>query len=455
MNGKGKKKDLSMSQMQVWAYAVGVLGIGAINNLIGQFSFFYTDKVGLSAALAGSALLISKCADAFTDLVMGYIVDHTKSKYGKARPWMLWMAPFVLIAVIMLLMVPKGMSEQGKFIYAIVTNIFASAIVCTAISVPYGCLLTFRTTNQNERTQMNVKRAIVNYICGMFFSIGFVPLTAALGGTQKAWILVGVVIAAFSSICMVVTFKTTEEVAVSSARAENTKDEGFIKDVGSLLKNKYWVIIALAQLVANISYQLNSATNVYYAKWIFKSESIVGIMGAIAFLPTILGFFIIAPLVKKFGAVNVVKGGLFLGIIGAVGKAIFSTSLIGVCIFGSLTAIATMPFMMVGMVLVADVADFEEWKSGKQIVGLVNSASSFGAKVGAGIGAGLIGWVLALGGYQADAAVQSQSALNSIMTISIYIPGALILVLFILMCMFDMNKKYPNYREELMQRREG
>ena len=111
--------------------------------------------------------------------------------------------------------------------------------------------------------------------------------------------------------------------------------------------------------------------------------------------------------------------------------------------------------MMVGMVLVADVADFEEWKSGKQIVGLVNSASSFGAKVGAGIGAGLIGWVLALGGYQADAAVQSQSALNSIMTISIYIPGALILVLFILMCMFDMNKKYPNYREELMQRREG
>lgn len=450
---KQKNSSLRMTQKEVWAYALGVLGIGAINNLIGQISYFYTDKVGLSAALAGSALLISKCVDAFTDLIMGYIVDHTKSKYGKARPWILWMAPFVLISVTMLLVVPSGLSNTGKFMYAIITNVFASAIICTAISVPYGCLLTFRTKDQNARTQMNVKRAIVNYLSGMFFSIGFVPLTAALGGTQKAWILVGVVFAAFASICMVVTFKSTKEIAVVSAQTQNTKEEGFAKDVGSLFTNKYWVIMTLAQLVVNVSYQLNSATNVYYAKWIFKSESVVGIMGAIAIIPTILGFFIIAPLVKKYGAVKVVKYGLVLGIFGAIGKAIFFSSLIGICIFGSMTAIATMPFMMVGMVLIADVADFEEWKSGKQIVGLVNSASSFGAKVGAGLGAGMIGWVLALGGYDSTAAVQSQNALDSIKIISIYIPGCLILALFILMIFFDMNKKYPNYREELIKRR--
>ncbi len=445
----------SMKQKEYWEYGFGVLGICAINHLIGQFSYFYTDKVGMSAALAGSALLIAKIADGFSDLIMGYIVDHTKSKYGKARPWMLWMAPFVVISVALLVCMPREMSDNAKFIYAVVTNIFASAIVSTAISVPYGCLITFRTKEQYERTQMNIKRAIVNYICGMFFSIGFIPLTAALGGTQRAWILVAVVMAALGFLGMVVTFITIHESEKGRAQLNNTRDEGFIRDVGSLLKNKYWVIMTISQLIANVSYQLSSATNVYYAKWIFKDESIVVVMGAIAFLPTLLGFLIIAPLVKKFGALKVVRVGLVLGIIGTIGKAIFATNLIGVCIFGSLIAMSTMPYMMVVFVLIADVADFEEWKSGKQIVGLVNSASSFGAKVGAGLGAGMIGWILAIGGYASDASVQTKSALDSIMAISIYIPGGLISLLFIMMLAFDMYSKYPHFREELMNRKEG
>jgi len=105
------------------------------------------------------------------------------------------------------------------------------------------------------------------------------------------------------------------------------------------------------------------------------------------------------------------------------------------------------------MVLIANVAEYEEWRSGKRIVGLVNSASSFGQKVGAGVGAGMIGWVLSLGHYQQAAAVQPDSAIRSIFAISIWIPGIMLLITFFLMLAFDMEKKYPDFRKELLERR--
>lgn len=149
--------QLTMRQRDFWGYGVGVFGITAITQVIGQLTYFYTDKVGMAAALAGSALMITKIADAFTDLIMGYIVDRTHTRWGKARPWLLWMAIPTLIAIAGMLLMPSSLSDQGKFVYAIATNIFASAIVCTAISVPYACLLNFRTRNQVERTGMNIR----------------------------------------------------------------------------------------------------------------------------------------------------------------------------------------------------------------------------------------------------------------------------------------------------------
>ncbi len=447
---------LTMGKKDIWGYGAGVSSIAVITNLIAQLAFFYTDKIGLAASLAGSALLISKIADAFTDLVMGHIVDKTNTKYGKARPWLLWMAVPVFLAVAILLCMPASLSESAKFIYAIVSNVIASAVVSTAISVPYACLLNFRTDSQLERTKMNVSRTIVNYMFGMFFSVAFIPITNVLGGTQYAWIMLGLAMAGIGALLLLVCFFSAKEIRTEteSIKAEHQK-ASFIEDLKSLFGNRYWVIMALAQLAANVTYALAGATAVYYAKWIFGDESLVGVMGAIGFIPAILGFICVSPLVKRFGPTKVVIGGLALGIIGSIGKILFPYSFLAVCIFGGLVSLSTMPFMMVGMVLVSNVADFEEWRSGKKIVGLVNSASSFGAKVGAGVGAGLIGWVLSMGGYIGSAQTQTQSALYSILAISTWIPALLIAVLFILILMFNMDKKYPHFRSELAKRRQA
>lgn len=442
---------LTMKGTDFWAYGLGVLGISVISNLVGQLGFFYTDKVGMAAEIAGSAIMIAKVADAFSDLVMGAIVDRTNTKYGKARPWLLWTAPFMLISVMALLLISPNWSNTAQFVYAIITNIFASAIVCTAISVPYACLLNYRTASQYERTKMNIRRTICNYLLGMFFAVGLIPLTKAMGGTQKSWIVVGLILSIVATGGMTLCFAKTKE-QNNNLEAKAEKASNFFSQIISLFKNKYWIIMALAQIVSNIIFGFNSATNVYYAKWIFGDESIVGIMGIIAVIPTFLGFVIVSPLVKRFGALNVVKAALFIGIIGYGVRAVFPYNFLVVCISGSLTALATMPFMMTAMVMVADVSDFEEWKTGEKKVGLVQTATSFGAKVGGGFAAGIIGWVLALGGYKSAAAAQFVSAINSIFAICIYIPMALLILLFILMCMFNLDKTYPHFKNDLLER---
>lgn len=304
-----------------------------------------------------------------------------------------------------------------------------------SVITAYACLLNYRTRSQVERTGMNVRRTICNYVTGMIFSVAFIPVTKALGGTQAAWIKAGLVLAAVAVLGMFVCFKVIHEEVEGNQNAGKNESKAvpFVKGIKLVFTNKYWVIMALAQLIANICFSLTGATNSYYARWIFGDESIMGIMGLIGLLPTLLGFFLVSPLVKKFGPTNVVKGALVLGVLGAIGRSLMPRNFWAVCIFGAMTGISTMPFMMVGMVLVANVADFEEWRSGNQIVGLVNSATSFGGKVGTGFGAGLIGWILEWGGYVGTAQVQTESAIRSIFAISIWLPGILILLLLLLM----------------------
>lgn len=444
-----------MRRRDYWSYGAGVLGIAAISQMIAQLSYFYTDKVGMAAALAGTAIMITKIVDALTDLIMGQIVDSTRSKWGKARPWMLWMALPALLAVAGLLCMPQSLSESGKFIYAVVTNIFASAVVCTAISVPYACLLAYRTTDQNERTSMNIHRTICNFATGLFFSVAFIPVTNLLGGTQGAWIKVGIIIAVVAVAGMLLCFKTTPEMAVPVSEGKREELVPFFRGLRQLVTNRYWVIMALAQLVANIIYATASATNTYYARWIFGSENIIAVMGAIGFVPTLLGFFIVAPLVRRFGPHKVVRVSFAVGILGAIIRIAFPYSFVAVCIGGALVSASTMPFMMVGMVLIADVADFEEWRSGKAMVGMVNSASSFGAKVGSGIGSGLIGWILGIYGYASQAATQTASAIKGILVVANWMPGVLVAVMLLLMLVYDIDRKYPHFKEELRERREA
>ena len=434
---------------------MGMIALNGISGLVAMLVYFYTDKVGIAAATAGSIMLFAKIIDAVTDLGMGYIVDRTKSRFGKARPWLLYMALPAGIAVVALFCVPAQASDSVKFIYGLTTNAFATAIVYTAIAIPYGCLLAFVTKSTEERSKMGIARAIFGYVIGMIAAIGLIPLTNALGGDQGAWITLSVIFGIVIMVGLVLAFFANKEQGAVAGRESDEERVPFFKSVGILFQNKYWVIMYVASFLINISYAISGATGIYYTKYILGDENLVALMGAVGLIPVVIGFAITGPMIKKFGLAKTARIALVIGIAGSIVRVFFPYNFTIILVFGAFTTFGTIPFMAVGGVLVNNTVEYNDWKFGKRLVGMANSATGFGAKVGTGLGAALICWVLALGGYDCSLAVQSASALNSILAICIWIPGAVLVLVYLVLRMYDLDAKYPQIVKELEERRQN
>lgn len=139
-----------------WGDSLGQFALNAISSLIGQLTYFYTDKVGIAAGAVATMLLICKIVDAFTDIIMGNIVDHTKPRREKYRPWILRMAIPAAVFIVLLFMVPKQAGSWLQLAYLLFTNLMLSAVIYTAICIPYSAFIVVRTSSQEERGKMGI-----------------------------------------------------------------------------------------------------------------------------------------------------------------------------------------------------------------------------------------------------------------------------------------------------------
>lgn len=466
----GKKKELGVDRMGVqksmrkidyFGDGLGQIPLNIMSGLVGQLTYFYTEKVGLAAGMIGTMLLIAKLFDAVTDLIMGKIMDAGHSPKGKCRPWFLRMAIPTLVMIVMMFTVPKNAGSGFQRGYVLVTNILLSAVVYTAIAIPYGALMAVRTASSEERGKMGTFRAAFGYIAGMFIAILLVPVTNMLGGDQAAWIKLAVILAVISFVSLLVLYKVTKEnVTVQAtensgekAEAEKEDDVSFAEGLKLLFKNKYWVLMLIANMLMSISYALAGSGGTYYAKYILGNDNLVALLGAVGLIPTFLGFILVGPLAGKFGMTKTTLGCAVLGAAACVVRAFTPYSIVSCILGGACTTFATIPMMCLFGAMVNNCVEYNEWKFGKRLVGMTNSASSFGGKISGGIGGSLIGWLLGAAGYNAMLEVQPKAVDTAIFAFSIYIPLALFIGLIILLKMYDLEKKYPEIMADLQARR--
>lgn len=198
----GKKKELGLDKNGVQKFmrkrdyladAGGQMGLNLVANLVGQLTYFYTDKVGLAVGGIGIVMMIAKIVDAVTDIWFGNIVDHSKGGNRKYYQWVArMMVPFAVI-VVMLFTVPIQAGQVPALIYACVTNILLTAVCMTLIGTPLAAVMVVRTNSQSERETMGIFRAVFTYMSGMIIAIITIPVTNMLGGNQNAWIKFGVI----------------------------------------------------------------------------------------------------------------------------------------------------------------------------------------------------------------------------------------------------------------------
>lgn len=410
--------------------------------------------MGIAAAAAGTVLLIAKIIDAFTDLIMGYVVDRTKSKYGKARPWFLWMViPFAL-SIVAIFTIPTGAGSGVKFAYGLITNVLATAVAYTAVAIPYGCFMAFVTKSTDERSKMGITRAIFGYLVGMIVAVGLVPITNMLGGDQAAWIKFAVILAVISAVSLILVFLSNKEQNTGGDAGKKAAEEKlpFGNSIKLLFQNEYWLMMLGVMLLVNIIYALGGATGVYYAKWVLKDENLVAMMGAIGLIPVFIGFPLTGFLTKKLGLAKACRVALLIGAAGTLVRALFPYNLVITMIFSSFATFGTIPLMAVGGVMVNNTVEYGEWKHGKRIVGMANSATGFASKISAGLGAAMIGWILAAGHYNSELAAQAESAITSILAVSIWIPGIMLILIYVVLRFYDLDKRYPQIIKDLEER---
>lgn len=432
----------------------GQFALNAISGLVGAITYFYTDKVGVAALTVANVLLAAKICDAFTDLIMGKIMDNGKSPKGKCRPWFLRMAIPVFIAIVALFTVPKGLTGIAQAAYLLVTNLFATAIVSTAVAIPYGAIMVMRTKSIEERSKMGIFRAALGYVIGMIIAIALVPITNLLGpngvADQAAYIKFAVVVGAISAVLMFVLYRKSKELAAPAEK----KEDGipFVEAIKKLFRNKYWVIVLIANLFVNVIYAVSGAAGTYYAKWILGNDNLIGLMGAVGLIPTFVGFAIVGPMTKKFGVRKTLLIGFAIGIAGALVRVFFPDNLIVTLTAGLLPSFATIPMMCLGGTMNSMAMDYNDYLYGNKIIGMSASATSFGAKIASGLGGSVIGWILAAAHYDASAAAATTAVRYGIYTFSIYLPLAMLVVLFLIVSRFDIESKYADMMREINER---
>ena len=431
--------------------------------------FFYTDVFGISAAVVGTMFLVTRIWDALNDPIMGIIADRTNTKWGKFRPYLLWMAiPFGIVGV--LSFTTPDLSLSGKIVYAYITYTIMM-MVYTAVNVPYASLMGVMTSDLKDRTSLSTFRFIFAFAGSILVLATAEPLVSALSKTasgvldaQQGWQYTMVIYAVIAAVLFYLTFAWTKE----RVRPPKEQKTSLKEDLRNLGNNKPWFILLGAGVATLIFNSLRDGSAIYYFKYYFQNQeafqlpvlniainfsTLYLVLGQAA---NIVGVVLAKPVSDRIGKK---KTFLFAMLIAAVLSCVFflfdESDIVLIFTFQFFISICAGIIFPLLWSMYADIADYSEWKTGRRATGLIFSSSSMSQKMGWTLGGALTGWLLALYGFKANA-LQSTEAITGIRMMLSFMPaaGALISAGFIFF--YQLNDSFMvKVSNELAERRKS
>lgn len=407
-----------MKHLSFWtktAYGTGDMAFNLAYQAMALFlMFFYTDILGIPPLWAGLVFFFSKIWDAVTDPLMGFLVDKTKSPWGNKRPYLLFGAlPFGLSIFLMFLSPPLG--EAGRIVWAFATFIFFSTAI-TVVNIPYGAMTASLTLDSKDRSHLSAFRMVFSLV-GTLVAAGLTkPLSLALGGGAAGWQTIGLLYGAVGVTFTLLVFFKVKEVQVKEEPQGFKLKDGFL----AAAKNPPFIILSLSTVLLMTAINILASSVNYYYKYVLLDEG--GVTFALAALFVTAIFFV--PVFNFIGDKTSKKVAYLLGL-GSIALALILLIFIPVDQPG-LTLLA---FILcgVGMAtiflspwsMVPDTVEYGQWKSGHRREGALYGFFFFSFKLGAALAGYLVGQVLSLSGYVADAAPtpQVQGAIKGLISV--------------------------------------
>ena len=433
-------------------YGSGDIAGNVVYALLASFvMIFLTDTVGLNAGIVGTLIAVSKFFDGVSDVFFGAMIDKTHSKMGKARPWMLYGYFGCAVCLIAIFCIPADLSDFAKYAWFFIAYTVLNAGFYTANNIAYSALTALITKNNHERVQMGSIRFMFAFGTSMLIQAVTVGFVAKLGGGAAAWRTVAIVytiIGVISNTLSVFSVKelSEEELAEGDGQNNGQPEEKYnlIDAFKILVHNKYFLMICGAYLLMQL-YSATLGMGIYFMKYVLKDEAIYGKFAWAINIPMILGLLITPSLVAHFkGMYKLNIGGYIVGTLGRFGVlvAAYMGNIPLMFVFTSIAALGMSPLQGDMNALIATTSEYTRLTTGKRVDGTMYSCTSFGTKVGGGIGTAIAGWLLAASGYISNADVQPASCMNMLHVMYLWLP--MIFNLLITFILFRLNVEKAN-----------
>ncbi|AFH61111.1 glycoside-pentoside-hexuronide (GPH):cation symporter [Paenibacillus caseinilyticus] len=407
--------------------------------------FFYTDVFGLNMAAVGTLFLVARIIDAFDGPAYGILIDRTSTKWGKSRPYFLWLAvPFGVVAV--LTFMTPDLSPGGKVIYAYVTYILLG-VLYAGVNIPLSSLLPSLTSSSQERTVVNTYRMVGGQVGGLIVNAAVLPLVAFFGGgnQQDGFFYTMLLFASVGVILFFVTFANTRE----RVQSNDNKPIPFKEGIKALKANYPWWILLIVNVLLFIAVVMANQSSIYYLTYNLGRKDLVPLFNGLSAL-MLIGVLLVPLMAKYIGKRNTLLLGF--SIAGAGQLILYSaadSASVNVLLIGRVLGMAGLGLVTgLKFAMIADTVDYGEWKSGVRAQGLLMAASTFGVKFGMGIGGAIAAWIMSSGGYVANQQ-QTPSALLAIQFNFIWVPLICYIISMILIMFYRLDKVESQIRNEL------
>lgn len=449
------KEDGKIRWSTRFAYGCGDTACNVVFGMISTLlTLFYTDYVGVNAATIGIVMLLSRMFDGVSDAIMGLIVERTNSKWGKSRPWILWMCvPFAISAVLLFAVPHSTVTVQA--IYIFITYNFVNTICYTAINLPYSSLSAMMTRSSSERDMLSVVRMGLSPFGRILAVTCTMPVVKLFGNDQAAWIKTMAIWASIALVLLLICFWKCEEKVVIEAKEKQEKVP-LKKSLKALVTNQYFWAVVILWTMQNGIYCVTGTILPYYCKYIFHNDTWMYSTLYLTETLIIVGATFLSPmLLKRFGKRNMSLAGACLALAGQLIFCLNPTNF-GFMVFSCvIRGLGLAPLNSIVFGFLGDVVEFGQWKTHIRQESLIFAGSSVGMKLGAGLTSAIITGLLSAAGYISSSAgniQQPDSAIQMIINVYRFAPIVVWVSVIITLALYKLDKIYPKIMEELAER---
>lgn len=428
-------------------YGSGDLAGNMVYAFLSSFVMLYlTNMVGLNPGIIGTLIMVSKLFDGVSDIFFGTMIDKTKSKLGKARPWMLYAYIGCAVTLVANFAIPASLGRTAQYAWFFIAYTMLNAVFFTANNIAYASLVTFCTRNSKERVEMGSFRFIFAFSTSLIIQSVTVQFVRALGNGASAWKTVAIIYAVIGLIVNTISVFSIKELPEEELAKDKDQEEKYslIEAAKLLVSNKYYLMICGTYVCQQI-YTAMLNMGIYYMIYILKNEDLYSVFSWAINIPVIIAMCITPMLVERMkGLYRMNLAGYILGTAGRVGVIIagYMGSVPLMIAFTAVAALGMAPWQGDMGAVVASCSEYTWLTKGKHIDGTMYSCTSFGTKIGGGIGVALCGWLLDISGFVKTSAVQPTSCINMLHVMYLWIP--MLLSLCITFIMSRMNVEGAN-----------